>query len=90
MNAGFGNSCRITESVLSYNPENICNTLFINSKLKQKRHIMNTNTTFEPPQKSLGPVRDKIRFKHYSLGTETCYLAWVVTVQSPPYLMPSP
>ena len=38
---------------------------------------MPTNTTPEQPKKLLDQVRDKIRFKHYSLSTEKTYLAWI-------------
>ena len=37
---------------------------------------MQTNTTSTPP-KLLDQVRDKIRFKHYSLSTEKTYIAWI-------------
>jgi site-specific recombinase XerD len=38
---------------------------------------MPANTTPEQPKKLLDQVRDKIRFKHYSLSTEKTYLAWI-------------
>ena len=38
---------------------------------------MQTNTTQAPPKKLLDQVRDKIRFKHYSLSTENAYLSWI-------------
>ena len=38
---------------------------------------MQTNTTPTQPKKLLDQVRDKIRFKHYSLGTENTYLSWI-------------
>ena len=38
---------------------------------------MQTNTTQAQPKKLLDQVRDKIRFKHYSLSTENTYLSWV-------------
>lgn len=34
-------------------------------------------TTPEQPKKLLDQVRDKIRFKHYSLSTENIYLSWI-------------
>jgi integron integrase len=37
---------------------------------------MATITTPSPPKKLLDQVRDKIRFKHYSLSTENTYIAW--------------
>jgi len=36
-----------------------------------------TNTTSTQPKKLLDQVRDKIRFKHYSLSTEKTYIAWI-------------
>jgi len=36
-----------------------------------------TNTTSAQPKKLLDQVRDKIRFKHYSLSTEKTYIAWI-------------
>ena len=38
---------------------------------------MQTNTTPTQPKKLLDQVRDKIRFKHYSLSTENTYLSWI-------------
>ena len=38
---------------------------------------MQTNTTPTQPKKLLDQVRDKIRFKHYSLSTESTYLSWI-------------
>jgi integron integrase len=38
---------------------------------------MQTNTTFTQPRKLLDQVRDKIRFKHFSLSTEKTYVAWI-------------
>ncbi len=38
---------------------------------------MQTNTTPVQPKKLLNQVRDKIRFKHYSLSTENTYLSWI-------------
>ncbi|WKJ90762.1 integron integrase [Methylomonas montana] len=38
---------------------------------------METNTTSAPPKKLLDQVRDKIRFKHYSLSTEDTYVSWI-------------
>ncbi len=38
---------------------------------------MQTNTTPTQPKKLLDQVRDKIRFKNYSLGTENTYLSWI-------------
>jgi site-specific recombinase XerD len=38
---------------------------------------MQTNTTQAQPKKLLDQVRDKIRFKHYSLSTENTYLSWI-------------
>ncbi|MDD2658676.1 MAG: integron integrase [Methylococcales bacterium] len=38
---------------------------------------MQTNTTQSQPKKLLDQVRDKIRFKHYSLSTENTYLSWI-------------
>jgi site-specific recombinase XerD len=37
---------------------------------------MQTITTPAQPKKLLDQVRDKIRFKHYSLSTENTYVAW--------------
>lgn len=37
---------------------------------------MQTITTPTPPRTLLDQVRDKIRFKHYSLSTENTYIAW--------------
>jgi integron integrase len=36
-----------------------------------------TNTTSPPAKKLLDQVRDKIRFKHYSLSTENTYISWI-------------
>jgi len=36
-----------------------------------------TNTTPPPAKKLLDQVRDKIRFKHYSLSTENTYISWI-------------
>ncbi len=38
---------------------------------------MQTNTTSLQPKKLLDQVRDKIRFKHYSLSTENTYISWI-------------
>lgn len=38
---------------------------------------MQTITTQPQPKKLLDQVRDKIRFKHYSLSTEKTYLSWI-------------
>jgi integron integrase len=38
---------------------------------------MQTITTPAQPKKLLDQVRDKIRFKHYSLSTENTYLSWI-------------
>jgi len=38
---------------------------------------MQPNTTLAQPKKLLAQVRDKIRFKHYSLSTENTYLSWI-------------
>lgn len=38
---------------------------------------MQTITTPAQPKKLLDQVRDKIRFKHYSLSTENIYLSWI-------------
>lgn len=38
---------------------------------------MQTKTTSAQPKKLLDQVRDKIRFKHYSLSTEKTYLSWI-------------
>ena len=38
---------------------------------------MQTKTTQSQPKKLLDQVRDKIRFKHYSLSTENTYLSWI-------------
>ena len=38
---------------------------------------MQTNTTSTQPKKLLDQVRDKIRFKHYSLSTENTYISWI-------------
>lgn len=38
---------------------------------------MQTDTTSAQPKKLLDQVRDKIRFKHYSLSTEKNYVAWI-------------
>lgn len=38
---------------------------------------MQTNTTSTQPKKLLDQVRNKIRFKHYSLSTEKNYIAWI-------------
>jgi hypothetical protein len=39
--------------------------------------MMQTNTTPAQSKKLLYQVRNKIRFKHYSLGTENIYLSWI-------------
>ncbi|CAH1388092.1 phage integrase N-terminal SAM-like domain-containing protein [Candidatus Nitrotoga sp. M5] len=38
---------------------------------------MQENTTSLPAQKLLDQVRDKIRYKHYSLSTENTYISWI-------------
>lgn len=38
---------------------------------------MQTNTTSPPAKRLLDQVRDKIRFKHYSLSTENTYISWI-------------
>jgi len=38
---------------------------------------METNTTTSPPPKLLDQVREKIRYKHYSLSTENTYISWI-------------
>jgi len=38
---------------------------------------MKTNTTASPAPKLLDQVREKIRFKHYSLSTENTYVSWI-------------
>lgn len=38
---------------------------------------MHTNTTQAQSKELLDHVRDKIRFKHYSLSTENTYLLWI-------------
>jgi len=38
---------------------------------------MQSNTTPAQPKKLLDHVRDKIRFKPYSLSTENTYLSWI-------------
>ena len=38
---------------------------------------MQSNTTLAQPKKLLDQVRDKIRFKPYSLSTENTYLSWI-------------
>lgn len=38
---------------------------------------MPINTTSSQPKKLLDQVRDKIRFKHYSLSTEDTYISWI-------------
>ncbi|MDD2761016.1 MAG: integron integrase [Methylomonas sp.] len=38
---------------------------------------MPENTTSSRPKKLLDQVRDKIRFKHYSLSTEDTYVSWI-------------
>ncbi len=38
---------------------------------------MPSNATEPQPKKLLDQVRDKIRFKHYSLSTETTYISWI-------------
>ena len=38
---------------------------------------MQTNATSAPGRKLLDQVRDKIRFKHYSLSTENTYVSWI-------------
>ncbi|SEM84805.1 integron integrase [Nitrosomonas marina] len=35
------------------------------------------NTTMPPPKKLLDQVREKIRYKHYSLSTEKTYVSWI-------------
>jgi integron integrase len=38
---------------------------------------MQTNTTPAQPKKLLDQVRDKLRFKHYSISTEKSYISWI-------------
>ncbi len=38
---------------------------------------MQTNMTSAPAKKLLDQVRDKIRFKYYSLSTENSYISWI-------------
>lgn len=35
------------------------------------------NTTSTPAKKLLDQVREKIRFKHYSISTEKTYISWI-------------
>ncbi|HNP96874.1 MAG TPA: phage integrase N-terminal SAM-like domain-containing protein, partial [Cyclobacteriaceae bacterium] len=35
------------------------------------------NTTMPPAKKLLEQVREKIRYKHYSLSTEKTYISWI-------------
>lgn len=44
---------------------------------ESKVQLMPTNTTSVQPKKLLDQVRDKIRFKHYSLSTEDTYISWI-------------
>ena len=39
--------------------------------------LMQTNTTASQPPKLLDQVREKIRYKHYSLSTENTYVSWI-------------
>ncbi|SER63793.1 integron integrase [Nitrosomonas sp. Nm51] len=39
--------------------------------------MMQENTTMPPPKKLLDQVREKIRYKHYSLSTEKTYVTWI-------------
>jgi len=41
------------------------------------RQTVQTNMTSPPAKKLLDQVRDKIRFKHYSLSTENTYISWI-------------
>jgi integron integrase len=45
--------------------------------LQQIRLAVQTNTTPPPAKKLLDLVRDKIRYKHYSLSTEKTYVSWI-------------
>lgn len=38
---------------------------------------MQTNTTSSPARELPDQVRDKIRFKRYSLSTENTYVSWI-------------
>ena len=38
---------------------------------------MQANTTMPPAKKLLDQVREKIRYKHYSLSTEKTYISWI-------------
>ncbi|CAH1385243.1 phage integrase N-terminal SAM-like domain-containing protein [Candidatus Nitrotoga sp. M5] len=38
---------------------------------------MQENMTSLPAKKLLDQVRDKIRYKHYSLNTENTYISWI-------------
>ena len=38
---------------------------------------MQTNTTQSSAKKLLDQVRDKVRFKCYSLSTESTYISWI-------------
>ena len=38
---------------------------------------METKTTTSLPPKLLDQVREKIRYKHYSLSTENTYVSWI-------------
>ena len=39
--------------------------------------LVNSGSSFQPPVKLLDQVRDRIRYKHYSLRTEHSYVQWV-------------
>lgn len=39
--------------------------------------MVEENTTLPPAKKLLDQVREKIRYKHYSLSTEKTYISWI-------------
>src|ERR1035437_5169844 len=51
--------------------------LYIKKLVNISGHFMETKTTTYPPPKLLDQVREKIRYKHYSLSTENTYISWI-------------
>jgi hypothetical protein len=63
---------------LSYIHIKIAITVYLYGlEYKAARQSIQTITTPPQPKKLLDQVRDKVRFKHFSLSTEKTYLSWI-------------
>lgn len=63
---------------MSYNPYFIsASYCLLKKSLEQTGHVLEANTTLAQPRKLLDQVRDKFRYKHYSLSAEDTYISWI-------------